>query len=73
VRACPQAGDLFDFDAEVVPILEVLVGKTLESAFMEVSQGAQGVCMRSVHACGGLTCGPMFQVCMRLVCVVNRG
>jgi len=29
-------GELFDFDNEVMPILEVLVGKTLEQARMEV-------------------------------------
>ncbi|KAK9885623.1 hypothetical protein WA026_012388 [Henosepilachna vigintioctopunctata] len=29
-------GDLFDFDMEVQPILEVLVGKTLEQALIEV-------------------------------------
>ena len=29
-------GELFDFDAEVDPILEVLVGKTLEQSMMEV-------------------------------------
>ncbi|KAF0764043.1 hypothetical protein AaE_003123 [Aphanomyces astaci] len=29
-------GDLFDFDLEVAPILEVLVGKTLEVSVMEV-------------------------------------
>lgn len=29
-------GDLFDFDLEVEPILEVLVGKTLEQSMMEV-------------------------------------
>lgn len=29
-------GDLFDFDREVEPILEVLVGKTLEQSMMEV-------------------------------------
>jgi len=29
-------GDLFDFDQEVEPILEVLVGKTLDHALMEV-------------------------------------
>lgn len=29
-------GDLFDFDLEVEPILEVLVGKTLEQGLMEV-------------------------------------
>ena len=31
-------GDLFDFDAEVEPILEVLVGKTLEQSMMEVME-----------------------------------
>jgi hypothetical protein len=29
-------GDLFDFDYEVGPILQVLVGKTLEQAVLEV-------------------------------------
>merc|ERR1719265_2291989 len=29
-------GDLFDFDIEVEPLLEVLVGKTLEQSMMEV-------------------------------------
>merc|ERR1719265_107402 len=29
-------GDLFDFDVEVEPVLEVLVGKTLEQSMMEV-------------------------------------
>lgn len=33
-----EGGDLFDFDAEVEPILEVLVGKTLENALMEVHE-----------------------------------
>ncbi|TPX78575.1 hypothetical protein CcCBS67573_g00178 [Chytriomyces confervae] len=31
-------GELFDFDFEVEPILEVLVGKTLEQALMEVAE-----------------------------------
>lgn len=31
-------GELFDFDLEVKPILEVLVGKTLEQALMEVME-----------------------------------
>mmetsp|Transcript_15000 Transcript_15000/g.35490 ORF Transcript_15000/g.35490 Transcript_15000/m.35490 type:complete len:368 (+) Transcript_15000:178-1281(+) len=31
-----EAGELFDFDLEVQPILEVLVGKTLEQSMMEV-------------------------------------
>lgn len=30
------AGDLFDFDKEVEPVLEVIVGKTLEQSMMEV-------------------------------------
>jgi hypothetical protein len=31
-------GDLFDFDVEVDPILEVLVGKTLEQSMLEVME-----------------------------------
>lgn len=31
-----EDGDLFDFDREVEPLLEVLVGKTLEQSMMEV-------------------------------------
>lgn len=31
-----EDGELFDFDFEVEPILEVLVGKTLEQGLMEV-------------------------------------
>eukprot|EP01084_Bolivina_argentea_P098966 177909_1 len=31
-----EDGDLFDFDHEVEPILEVLVGKTIETSLMEV-------------------------------------
>jgi hypothetical protein len=31
-----EEGDLFDFDTEVEPVLEVLVGKTLEQSMMEV-------------------------------------
>jgi len=31
-----EDGELFDFDREVEPVLEVLVGKTLEQAMMEV-------------------------------------
>lgn len=33
-----EDGELFDFDAEVEPILEVLVGKTLEQSMMEVME-----------------------------------
>ncbi|KAL5964046.1 hypothetical protein TSMEX_008241, partial [Taenia solium] len=32
------SGDLFDFDLEVKPILEVLVGKLMEQALLEVSE-----------------------------------
>lgn len=31
-----EEGELFDFDLEVEPILEVLVGKTLQQSMMEV-------------------------------------
>jgi radial spoke head protein 3 len=33
-----EVGDLFDFNTEVIPILEVLVGKTLEVAMFEVME-----------------------------------
>lgn len=33
-----EAGDLFDFDLEVEPILEVLVGKTIHVAMLELMQ-----------------------------------
>lgn len=33
-----QEGELFDFELEVQPLLEVLVGKTLEQALMEVME-----------------------------------
>jgi len=32
------AGDLFDFDIEVKPILEVLIGKTIEQSLLEVME-----------------------------------
>jgi len=35
-------GELFNFDAEVEPLLEVLVGKVLEQALMEVSVSTSG-------------------------------
>lgn len=31
-----EDGELFDFDTEVIPILDVLVGKTLEQSRLEV-------------------------------------
>ncbi|CAF4554194.1 unnamed protein product, partial [Rotaria sp. Silwood2] len=33
-----EAGDLFDFDIEVKPIVETLVGKTVEQALIEVAE-----------------------------------
>ncbi|CAF3574640.1 unnamed protein product [Rotaria sp. Silwood1] len=33
-----EAGDLFDFDLEVKPIVETLVGKTIEQALIEVAE-----------------------------------
>lgn len=39
---CPLCRDfvfqLFDFDVEVLPVLEVLIGKTLEQALLEVME-----------------------------------
>lgn len=39
-------GDLFDFDFEVEPILEVLVGKVLEQSLMEVMEEEELAAMR---------------------------
>ncbi|KAL0892582.1 hypothetical protein ABMA27_015679 [Loxostege sticticalis] len=39
-------GDLFDFDLEVAPILEVLVGKTTEQALAEVAQEEELAALR---------------------------
>lgn len=41
-----QDGDLFDFDTEVDPILDVLVGKTLEQAMLEAMQEEEVEMMR---------------------------
>lgn len=40
-------GDLFDFDIEVKPILEVLVGKTVEQALLEVMEEEELANLRS--------------------------
>ena len=40
-------GDLFDFDMEVEPVLEVLVGKTLQLSLMEVLQEEE---MKAINA-----------------------
>lgn len=42
-----QAGELFDFDLEVEPILEVLVGKTLEQGLMEVLEEEELAALRA--------------------------
>eukprot|EP00842_Homolaphlyctis_polyrhiza_P004156 jgi/Hompol1/4741/HPOL_000498-RA len=40
-------GELFDFDFEVAPILEVLIGKTLEQALMEVHEEEELATLRA--------------------------
>ena len=45
------AGDLFDFELEVEPILEVLVGKVLEQGLMEVLQEEELAAMRRHQVC----------------------
>lgn len=42
-----EDGDLFDFDFEVEPLLEVLVGKTLEQGLMEVMEEEELAAMRA--------------------------
>jgi len=42
-----EAGDLFDFDLELEPILAVLVGKTLEQGLMEVMEEEELAAMRA--------------------------
>ncbi|KAL3163290.1 hypothetical protein ABBQ32_009684 [Trebouxia sp. C0010 RCD-2024] len=42
-----DAGDLFDFDFEVEPLLEVLVGKCLEQGLMEVVEEEELAAMRA--------------------------
>jgi len=42
-----EPGDLFDFDFEVEPLLEVLVGKTLEQGLMEVCEEEELAAMRA--------------------------
>ena len=42
-----ENGDLFDFDVEVEPILDVLVGKTLEQGLIEVMQEEELAAMRA--------------------------
>lgn len=42
-----EAGDLFDFDFEVEPLLEVLIGKTLEQGLLEVCEEEELAAMRA--------------------------
>ena len=41
-----EDGDLFDFDIEVKPILEVLIGKTLEQSLLEVAEEEELAALR---------------------------
>ncbi len=45
-----ENGDLFDFDLEVEPILEVLVGKVLEQGLMEVLEEEELAAMAAHQA-----------------------
>lgn len=45
-----EDGELFDFNQEVDPILEVLVGKTLEMSLMEVLEEEELAAMRNAQA-----------------------
>ncbi|XP_008277652.1 radial spoke head protein 3 homolog [Stegastes partitus] len=42
-----EEGELFDFDREVQPVLEVLVGKTVEQALLEVMEEEELSCLRA--------------------------
>lgn len=42
---CPL--QLFDFDREVQPVLEVLVGKTIEQSLLEVMEEEELACLRA--------------------------
>ncbi|XP_076024151.1 radial spoke head protein 3 homolog isoform X2 [Genypterus blacodes] len=42
-----EEGELFDFDREVQPLLEVLVGKTMEQALLEVMEEEELACLRA--------------------------
>lgn len=48
-----EPDDLFSFDREVEPILEIIVGKTLEQALLEVEEETelQGIETRKVCVC----------------------
>jgi hypothetical protein len=42
-----EQGDLFDFDIEVQPLLDVIVGKTLEQAIFEVLEERELFALKS--------------------------
>ncbi|XP_076872826.1 radial spoke head protein 3 homolog isoform X2 [Brachyhypopomus gauderio] len=42
-----EEGELFHFDVEVQPVLEVLVGKTVEQALLEVMEEEELACLRA--------------------------
>ncbi|XP_034756837.1 radial spoke head protein 3 homolog [Etheostoma cragini] len=42
-----EEGELFDFDREVQPVLEVLVGKTIEQSLVEVMEEEELACLRA--------------------------
>uniref|UniRef100_A0A3P8X401 Radial spoke head 3 n=1 Tax=Cynoglossus semilaevis TaxID=244447 RepID=A0A3P8X401_CYNSE len=42
-----EEGELFDFDREVQPLLEVLVGKTVEQSLLEVMEEEELECLRA--------------------------
>ncbi|XP_070705838.1 radial spoke head protein 3 homolog [Pempheris klunzingeri] len=42
-----EEGELFDFDSEVQPLLEVLVGKTIEQSLEEVMEEEELACLRA--------------------------
>ncbi|XP_056151104.1 radial spoke head protein 3 homolog [Lampris incognitus] len=42
-----EEGELFDFDREVQPVLEVLVGKTVEQSLLEVMEEEELACLQA--------------------------
>ncbi|KAG7270445.1 hypothetical protein CRUP_022758 [Coryphaenoides rupestris] len=42
-----EDGELFDFDVEVQPVLEVLVGKTVEQSLLEVMEEEELACLQA--------------------------
>ncbi|XP_042359675.1 radial spoke head protein 3 homolog [Plectropomus leopardus] len=42
-----EEGELFDFDREVQPLLDVLVGKTIEQSLVEVMEEEELACLRA--------------------------